>query len=179
MSDTLMVLLEIFGKACMFYNVRLFLYSKLHVEMCLINFGISYVCKIRVWFVKEFDDIIIRNPFCRRILLLMHQLQIEDAGAQKWEFFLRKDFTAFCLPYCLHNYFWQFLDFFSFLDCLFFGDFWYSFWLVFSTIVSSMFFETKKWQDLPLCTVWQCWASTNSWYLRVMFNIHRVLILCG
>ena len=176
-----MVLLEIFGKACMFYNVRLFLYAKLHVEMCLINFGISYVCKIGVWFVKEFDDLIIRNPFCRRILLLMHQLQIEDAGAQKWEFFLRKDFTAFCLPYCLHNYFWQFLDFFSFLDCLFFGDFWYSFWLVFSTIMSSMFFRQKngKTSHCALCGnverarilgIWEsCSISIGFWSFVVSF----------
>ena len=86
MSDTLMVLLEIFGKACMFYNVRLFLYTKLHVEMCLINFGIRYECKIGVRFVKEFYDTIRQNPFCRRILILKHKLRIEemshdDAGA--------------------------------------------------------------------------------------------------
>ena len=83
MSDTLMVLLEIFGKACMFYNVRLFLYTKLHVEMCLINFGIRYECKIGVRFVKEFNDTIRQNPFCRRILILKYKLRIEDAGANE------------------------------------------------------------------------------------------------
>ena len=81
-----MVLLEIFGKACMFYNVRLFLYTKLHVEMCLINFGIRYECKIGVRFVKEFNDTIRQNPFCRRILILTNKLRTdemshEDAGA--------------------------------------------------------------------------------------------------
>ena len=73
-----MVLLEIFGKACMFYNVRLFLYTKLHVEMCLINFGIRYECKIGVRFVKEFNDTIRQNPFCRRIPILTHKLRIEE-----------------------------------------------------------------------------------------------------
>ena len=92
MSDTLMVLLEIFGKACMFYNVRLFLYAKLHVQMCLIIFGIRYVCKIGIRFVKEFDDTIRQNPFCWRILILRHKLRI------KWECSLRKDFITFCMP---------------------------------------------------------------------------------
>ena len=128
----------------MFYNVRLFLYTKLHVEMCLINFGIRYECKIGVRFVKEFNDTIRQNPFCRRILILKHKLRIEDAGACKWEYSLRKDFTTFCMPSfssVITIFFCQFSLFF--LDCLLVGDFWYGFRLVISPLCSTKFFLLK------------------------------------
>ena len=149
MSDTLMVLLEIFGKACMFYNVRLFLYTKLHVEMCLINFGIRYECKIGVRFVKEFNDTIRQNPFCRRILILLAQItnwrDVSWRSRSKWKYSLRKDFITFCMPssssYVITIFFVNFLLFF--LDCLLIGNFWYGFRLVISKLCLTKFFLLK------------------------------------
>ena len=122
MSDTLMVLLEIFGKACMFYNVRLFLYTKLHVEMCLINFGIRYECKIGVRFVKEFNDTIRQNPFCRRILILKHKLW--RRRSIKMRILIKKGFH-----HILHAFFSFFCQFSLF------------FWIVCSSVIFGMDFD--------------------------------------
>ena len=100
----------------MFYNVRLFLYTKLHVEMCLINFGIRYECKIGVRFVKEFYDTIRQNPFCRRILILKHKLW--RCRSIKMRILIKKGFHhilhAFFF-FCHNNFFLSIFSFFFWL----------------------------------------------------------------
>ena len=128
----------------MFYNVRLFLYTKLHVEMCLINFGIRYECKIGLRFVKEFNGTIRQNPFCRRILIQITNWRDVSWRCRsiKMRILIKKGFhhILHAFFFFCHNIFFQFS---LFLDCLLIGDFWYGFRLVISPLCSTKFFLLK------------------------------------